>query len=117
MSQASSVSTLSGITVVAKNTGGSTVTPVIWSKTFNAGVYNYQVTVPSTSTSLIVTPFSTDTTASITVNNTAVSSGSSFTSVGYVSNSLNVFDPIVINVTATDGVTVTSYAVSVIVAA
>ena len=117
LSQASSVSTLSGITVVAKNTGGSTVTPVIWSKTFNAGVYNYQVTVPSTSTSLIVTPFSTDTTASITVNNTAVSSGSSFTSVGYVSNSLNVFDPIVINVTATDGVTVTSYAVSVIVAA
>jgi hypothetical protein len=117
LSQASTVSTLSGITIVAKDTNGATVTPVTWSKTFNAGVYNYQVTVPSASTSLIVTPTSTDAGSSITVNNTSSSSGSSFTAVGYVSNSLNAFDPIIINVTATDGVTVTSYAVSVIVAA
>jgi len=117
LSQASTVSTLSGITIVAKNTGGSTVTPVTWSKTFNAGVYNYQVTVPSTSTSLVVTPTATDASSSITLNNTSGSSGSNFTVVGYVSNSLNVFDPIVVNVTASDGVTVTSYAVSVIVAA
>jgi len=117
LSQASTVSTLSGITIVAKNTSGSTVTPVTWSKTFNAGVYNYQVTVPSTSTSLIVTPTATDAGSSITINNTSSSSGNSFTAVGYVSNSVNAFAPIIINVTATDGVTVTSYAVSVIVAA
>ena len=117
LTQASSLSTLSGIVIVAKNSGGSTVTPITWSKTFNAGVYNYQVTVPSTSTSLIVTPTSADVGSSITINNTSSSSGSNFTAVGYVVDSLNVFDPIIINVTATDGVTVTSYAVSVIVAA
>jgi len=117
LTQASTVSTLSGVTIVAKNTGGSTVTPVTWSKTFNSGVYNYQVTVPSASTSLVVTPTAIDSGSSITVNNTSGSSGSGFTALGYVSNSLNVFNPIVINVTASDGVTVTSYAVSVIVAA
>lgn len=110
LSQASTVSTLSGITIVAKDTGGSTVSPVTWSKTFNSGVYNYQVTVPNTTSSLIVTPASTDTTASITVNNTASTSGSNSTVTDLVA-------PIIITVTATDGVTVTSYAVSVIVAA
>jgi len=107
LTQASTVSTLSGITIIAKNDAGATVTPVTWSKTFNSSVYNYQATVPSTTLSLTVAPSSTDDAASITINNTSTSSGS--TSV-----ITDLTAPIVVTVTATDGVTVTSYAVNVI---
>ena len=106
LSRASSVSTLAGITLVAKDTSGSTVTPVTFSKTFNSSVYNYIVNVPSNTASLTLTPASSDALAAITVNNIAtVSSGN------VVVTSFD--DPIVVTVTATDGVTVTSYAFNI----
>lgn len=104
--RASSVSTLTGITFLAKDTGGSTVTPVTLSKTFNSSVYNYVVNVPSTTASLTVTPSSADSEASITINNIAKSSGESVVVTSFDS-------PIVVTVTASDGVTVTSYALTV----
>jgi hypothetical protein len=106
LSRASSVSTLTGITLVAKNTGGSTVTPVTFSKTFNSSVYNYIVTVPATTASLTVTPASADAEASITINNIAKSSGESVVITSFDS-------PIILTVTASDGVTVTSYALTI----
>ena len=110
LTQAANVSTLSGINIVAKDSGDSTVTPVTWSKTFNSSVYNYQVTVPSTTASVLITPNLTDSTAAITVNNIASSNGSSSTVTDFGV-------PIILTVTATDGVTVTSYAVTIIKAA
>lgn len=106
LSRASNVSTLTDITLVAKDTGGSTVTPVTFSKTFNSSVYNYVVNVPSTTASLTVTPTSSDSNASITINNVAKSSGQSVIITEFES-------PIVVTVTASDGVTVTSYALTV----
>jgi hypothetical protein len=106
LSRASSVSTLTGITLLAKDTGGSTVTPVTLSKTFNSSIYNYVVTVPSTTASLTVTPAASDSAASITINNVAKSSGESL-----VVTEFNA--PIILTVTASDGVTVTSYALTI----
>jgi hypothetical protein len=106
ISRASNISTLTGITLVAKDIAGSTVTPVTLSKTFSSSIYNYVVTVPSTTASLTVTPVSSDSAASITINNLSKSSGESLVVTEFNS-------PIILTVTASDGVTVTSYALTV----
>jgi hypothetical protein len=106
ISRASNISTLTGITLVAKDIAGSTVTPVTLSKTFSSSIYNYVVTVPSTTAYLTVTPVSSDSEASITINNLSKSSGESLVVTEFNS-------PIILTVTASDGVTVTSYALTV----
>jgi hypothetical protein len=106
LSRASSVSALAGITIVAKDTSGSIVTPVTFSKNFNSSVYNYIVNVPSDTASLTITPVSSDTLAAITVNNVATASSGNVVVTSFD-------DPIVVTVTATDGVTVTSYAFNI----
>lgn len=109
LTQASPVSTLSAITLVAKNSSGSVITPVVFSRTFNSGVYRYGITVPATTSSLTIDATTTAGAATVTINNsagtneviTAATSGVLFPA------------PITINVTAPDGVTVSSYVLSV----
>jgi hypothetical protein len=113
LTQADSTATLSTVTLIANDSTGSPVTPVTWSTLFRSGVYNYQVNVPATTRSVVITPTATSAFASITVNDKNTTAP--VTVKSYTVNSAEVFDPIIINVTAGDGVTVNSYAVSVIV--
>jgi hypothetical protein len=68
--------------------------------------------VPSGTKQVVVTPTATSSFASITVNDKTITTSSAINS--YLVDSVNTFDPIIINVTAGDGVTVSSYAVSVV---
>ncbi|HEY2580797.1 MAG TPA: cadherin-like beta sandwich domain-containing protein [Mucilaginibacter sp.] len=77
---------------------------------FATGAGNYSANVPNSVTSTIVTPVSSDPTAKVTVNGTAVASGTASTPVP-----LNVGNnTITTTVTAQNGVTTQSYTITVI---
>jgi hypothetical protein len=104
LSAASSVSTLSGL-VVSYNGTEVTLSP-----SFNSNVINYSGAI-SGNYSLSVTPTgSSDTT--ITVNNTATASGSSWTTV--LDSEDGPVYRVIITVTAQDNVTTTNYVVALV---
>ena len=95
----SAVATLSGLIISA-----GTLSPI-----FASNTKVYSASVPNAITGLTVTPTLTNSFAAVTVNGTSVSSGSASSSIPLVvgSNSITVL------VTAQDGVTISTYAVTV----
>jgi len=96
---ASNVSTLSALAL-----SSGTLSP-----TFASGTTSYSTSVANAVTSITVTPTRTEANATITVNGTAVTSGSASGAI-----SLNVgLNPITVVVTAQDGTTTSTYTVNV----
>jgi len=97
---ASSDATLTNLTV-----SQGTLTP-----TFSAGTFDYTDNVPNSTASITVTPTSSDNTATITVNGTAVASGTASASIPMVIGP----NTITTIVTAQEGITKDTYTVVVI---
>ncbi|MEI6675734.1 MAG: SUMF1/EgtB/PvdO family nonheme iron enzyme [Verrucomicrobiota bacterium] len=95
----STVATLSGLTLSA-----GTLSPA-----FVAATTSYTASVPNATTSITVTPTVTDTTATMKVNGTTVASGVASQSIPLIAGG----NAITTVVTAQDGVTLTTYTVTV----
>ena len=112
LTPASSVSTVSALTVTAAGGGSSTVT--LTPGTWKSNVYSYSGTLPAGTTSVTVTPTATsDTgggvTSTLAVNGLITTSGSASSSIPVVAGSVNT---ILVTGTAQDGVSVTAYRLS-----
>jgi gliding motility-associated-like protein len=79
------------------------------SPVFAAGTNNYTVTVPSTVTSVNITPTPADITSTVNISSPAITTGNSSTNFPITTGS----NPITITVTAADGVTQNIYTVTV----
>jgi len=96
----SSNSTLSGLALSV-----GTLSPV-----FTSGITAYAANVPSTSTSVTVTPTCANSAASVTVNGAAVTNGSASAAISLGTSTVNTLTVVV---TSQDGVTSNSYTVTI----
>ncbi|HTK20459.1 MAG TPA: cadherin-like beta sandwich domain-containing protein, partial [Mucilaginibacter sp.] len=85
------------------------ISPGTLSPTFTSGTTGYTTIVSNTTTSIAVTPTTTDGNATVTVNGTTASSGSPFTVNGLAVGP----NTVTVVVTAQDGITQTTYTVTV----
>ena len=112
LTSASTVSTVSALTVTASGGGSSTVT--LTPGTWKSNVYSYVGTLPSGTTSVTVTPTAQSdvgggVTSTLAVNSKITTSGSASAPITVVAGSVNT---ILVTGTAQDGVTVTAYRLS-----
>ncbi len=98
---ASSVATLSGLTL----SGGATLNPV-----FAPATLSYAADVAASVVDIMVTPTATDAAATIAVNGTAVNSGAASTAIALTAGGAT---PITVLVTAEDGSTTQTYNLAV----
>jgi hypothetical protein len=112
LTSASTVSTVSALTVTAAGGGSSvvTLTPGTW----KSNVYSYVGTLPSGTTSVTVTPTAQSdvgggVTSTLAVNSKITASGTASASIPVVAGSVNT---VLVTGTAQDGVTVTAYRLS-----
>ena len=109
---ASTVSTVSALTVTASGGGSSTVT--LTPGTWKSNVYSYVGTLPAGTTSVTVTPTAQSdvgggVTSTLAVNSSITASGVASTGIPVVAGSVNT---VLVTGTAQDGVTVTAYRLS-----
>jgi hypothetical protein len=112
LTSASTISTVSALTVTASGGGSSTVT--LTPGTWKSNVYSYVGTLPAGTTSVTVTPTAQSeiggrVTSTLAVNSSITASGVASTSIPVVAGSVNT---VLVTGTAQDGVTVTAYRLS-----
>jgi hypothetical protein len=105
----SSEAHLSNLTLAALNSGSTSAGSITWNKTWVGGVYTYFVTLPATTATITVTPTALNANATIAVNDDVVASGSS---LSVTANAYPTSTPIIVTVTAQDGVTILTYQIT-----